>query len=60
MNQNAVLGLAPKLAQAVADDDWKAALVLAADVLAAMKEQQPFTQWSPWTPGNSHKPGSAF
>jgi len=50
---NAVLRLAPQLAQAVLDDDWHAALILAADLKAAHEQEQTFAPWSPFQPGNT-------
>lgn len=50
---NAVLRLAPQLAQAVLDDEWKAALILAADLKAAHQEPQKFTPWTPHNTGNT-------
>lgn len=63
MNTNATLSLAPKLAQAVLDDDWKAAVILAADLKAALAEPQPVAPWTPHNQRNSiiaHSPGCAL
>lgn len=62
MNINPVLKLAPQLAQAVLDDEWKAALILAADLKAACEEPQTFRAWTPHCPRNAcpeFKPGVA-
>jgi len=53
MNSTAVLGLAPKLAQAVLDDEWRVALILAADLKAAVSEEQKFSPWTPAHPRNA-------
>lgn len=53
MDQNAVLRLAPQLATAVLEDDWRAALILAADLKAAHAEPQKFTPWTPYCQRNA-------
>lgn len=53
MNQNAVLSLAPKLAEAVLNDEPRSARILAADLKAAWGEPQKFTPWTPAHPRNA-------
>lgn len=48
MDQNAVFDLGRKLAEAVLSDEWKAAVILAADLQAAFAEPQPIASYTPW------------
>lgn len=52
-DSNAVAKLYPQLFEAVLADEWKRAVILAADLKAAHEQPQRFTAWSPFSPRNA-------
>ena len=52
-DSNAVAKLYPQLFQAVLADEWRRAVILAADLKAAHEQEQTFAPWTPHNTGNT-------